>query len=252
MRLHYFFLKGFRRIREAKFFCGDATFLIGENNIGKSSVLKALDIFFSETTKLEDQDFFRVDEANHFAEEVVMEVKFSELADESHQWRGFKGRVFVEEINGRSVNCIYYKKTFPKGGQVKREMRVFNKSIKSEYSGCKSINDFIEASVSDDVLSKIFGDMPKDKAIPGKEKDKLDLISEIWDVDETSNDWQTNPGGIEGNISIKLPKFLLIPAENRKEEIDSKTGTLQKTMIELFEEVRDQSANYRKALQLLW
>ncbi len=58
-------------------------------------------------------------------------------------------------------------------------------------------------------------------------------------VDETSEHWVDNPGGIKGNISIRLPKLLIIPAENRKEEIESPKGTLQRTMRELFEDVRD-------------
>ena len=43
----------------------------------------------------------------------------------------------------------------------------------------------------------------------------------------------------------------MIPAEDRKDEIYQKGGALQKTMKELFEEVRDSSANYKKAQEFL-
>lgn len=56
MKLEYFYVKGFRRITEAKIICGDATFLIGENNIGKSSILKAIDVLFSVLDKLPEND----------------------------------------------------------------------------------------------------------------------------------------------------------------------------------------------------
>src|SRR5690606_907912 len=75
--------------------------------------------------------------------------------------------------------------------------------------------------------------------------------AELWEVQPGESEWANNPGGIEGNITIRLPKFLLIPAENRKEEIDGSNGTLQKTMKELFEDVRDTSENYKQAQHYL-
>jgi putative ATP-dependent endonuclease of the OLD family len=79
MRLDYFYIKGYRRIYETKINCGDATFLIGENNIGKSSALKALEVFFSETNKLSEEDFFKIDEKNFQVEEIVLEGKLVDL-----------------------------------------------------------------------------------------------------------------------------------------------------------------------------
>ncbi|MXD96178.1 AAA family ATPase, partial [Escherichia coli] len=42
MRLHSLKIKGFKRIQTAEIIFGDTTFLIGANNAGKSSVLKAV------------------------------------------------------------------------------------------------------------------------------------------------------------------------------------------------------------------
>ncbi len=252
MRLEYFYIKGYRRHYETKIVCGDATFLIGENNIGKSSVLKAMETFFSETQKLHEEDFFKIDEKEHQEVEVVLEAKLSELSDDANNWRGFKGRVFREVINGRETNCIYYRKTyFRNGGNSKREMKCFNKTISSQFANCKTLDDFINAGISEEAIVEAFQDLERTKNIPPKEKDKLELISEIWSIDNTQSDWASNPGGIEGNISIKLPKFLIIPAENRKEEIEGTGGTLQKTMKELFEDVRDTSDNYKQAQHFL-
>ncbi|MFN7687504.1 MAG: AAA family ATPase, partial [Sphingobacteriales bacterium] len=93
MKLEYFYIKGFRRIKESKVQFGDATFLIGENNIGKSSVLKAMEFFFSDGSKLSDQDYFMVGESGFQVEEVILEAKFIDLPHESNTWRGFKGRI---------------------------------------------------------------------------------------------------------------------------------------------------------------
>lgn len=252
MKLDYLYIKGYRRITEATILCGDATFLIGENNIGKSSILKALEIYFSEKIKLDEQDFFKIDETNHLADEVILEGKFIDLPIEAHTWRGFKGRIITEIINKKHSNCIYYKKTFYRSGaNVKREMKCFKKSINSTYSDCKTLNDFIVAGISEIEINEIFEEFDKTKNITAKEKEKLELISDIWEIDESASDWANNPGGIEGNISIRLPKFLLIPAENRKEEIEGSGGTLQKTMKELFDDVRDASPNYKQAQHYL-
>ena len=252
MRLEYFYIKGYRRIYEAKINCGDATFLIGENNIGKRSVLKALEVFFSETSKLSEEDFFKIDEKNFQITEIALEGKLVDLPDDANEWRGFKGRIHKEIINGKETNCIYYRKTYTKGAtNPKREMKCFNKIIAPNFEDCKTLNDFIDKGISEELISDIFKETPKDKAIPTKEKDKLELITSIWNIVEGESEWANNPGGIEGNISIKLPKFLLIPAENRKEEIDSTNGTLQKTMKDLFEDVRDASDNYKKAQEYL-
>jgi putative ATP-dependent endonuclease of the OLD family len=252
MKLDYLYIKGFRRITEATIFCGDATFLIGENNIGKSSVLKALETYFSEKVKIDEQDFFKIDETDHLVDEVVLEGKFIDLPAEAYNWRGFKSRIIVETINGNLSNCIYYRKTFYRNGtNAKREMKCFKKSIGSNYSNCKTLNDYIIAGINENEINEIFEDFDKNKTIPPKEKDKLELISDIWEIDETDSNWDNNPGGIEGNISIRLPKFLLIPAENRKEEIEGTSGTLQKTMKELFDDVRDASPNYKQAQHYL-
>lgn len=252
MKIEYFYIKGFRRIKEMKILCGEATFLIGENNIGKSSILKALEIFFGTDPKLHEQDFFKVDEIGYQVDEVIFEAKFYDISREANEWRGFKGRLIRETIKDIETDCIYYRKTFSKNGALKREMKSCNKSIKEEFVKCKSLRQFIEAGLSEEIIEQCFeADFDKEKNLVAKDKDKLDLISEIWDIDEANQSWVTNPGGIEGNISIKLPKFLLIPAENRKEEIEGVNGTLQKTMKELFDEVRGASENYRQAQHYL-
>ncbi|MCW3111463.1 MAG: hypothetical protein JWQ09_5969 [Segetibacter sp.] len=251
MRLEYFYIKGFRRIKESKIICGDATFLIGENNIGKSSVLKAMEYFFSDGSKISEQDYFMVTENGFQVDEVILEAKFIDVPHDANNWRGFKGRIIKETINERQINAIYYRKTYYRNGTAKREMKTFSKTIKEAYSVCKNLNEFIAVGIEEVLINEIFQDFDKAKNLTAKEKEKLELISELWDVDEANNDWANNPGGIEGNIIIRLPKYLLIPAEHRKGEIDDPNGILQKTMRDLFEDVRDASDNYKEAQKYL-
>ena len=50
MRLYKLKIEGFRKIISAEITFGDATFLIGENNVGKSTVLSAIEYLL--TTKI--------------------------------------------------------------------------------------------------------------------------------------------------------------------------------------------------------
>ena len=47
MKLHSLKIDGFKRIQSAHLLFGDATFLIGANNVGKSTVLKAIEWLLS-------------------------------------------------------------------------------------------------------------------------------------------------------------------------------------------------------------
>lgn len=60
-----------------------------------------------------------------------------------------------------------------------------------------------------------------------------------------------NPGGIPQNVISKLPKYLLIPAQDKQDEITGNKGTLQNTLNELFSEIKESSVNYQKAKEFL-
>jgi len=250
MKLSKFEIEGYRRINKAEVNFGDATFMIGENNVGKSSVLKALEIFFSETSSLDSEDYFFDEAQNYKADKVVFTAKFIDLPPQSLSWRGFKGRVFQENLDGEPTLTISYRKTY-QANKMKREMRTYEKSLKEEFKSCKKIDDFIAAGGPEQEFNEVFEGVDRASNLSKKELEKLELISEVWDVNEENEKWDESPGGIEGNISVRLPKYLLIPAEDKRGEIDDTSGTLQKTMKELFDEVREASENYREAQKYL-
>lgn len=69
MKLYKLKVEGFRRIYDAEFIFGEATFLIGVNNVGKSSVLKAIEYLLSDKKDLMNQNiilFFRTTKTNDF------------------------------------------------------------------------------------------------------------------------------------------------------------------------------------------
>lgn len=50
-------IEGYRKHKKTEVYFSDATVLIGENNSGKSSVLKAMELLLSVKAKAKDEDF---------------------------------------------------------------------------------------------------------------------------------------------------------------------------------------------------
>ncbi len=253
MKLKSFTINGFRRILESKIIIGDASFLIGENNVGKSAVLSAMDIFHSGETKLSILDFFFDEESGFRSEKVVMIAEYIGLSEESENWKGFKGRV-LKRINDEGVEerYILFKKEYTQEGKSIHSLKEYKRSVKAEYNMCKKVSEFVAKGIDKQEIIDAFGEIETGVNITLK-KHELDLehVTSIWDFDFNTSDWFERPGGIVGNILYKLPKFLFIPAEDRKDEIDGKSGALQKVMKSLFDDVRDASDNFTKAQEYL-
>lgn len=242
MRLHTLNINGFKRIHSAQVKFGDATFLIGSNNAGKSSVLKAIEWLLSDKKRMASDCYcsevdVETGENKISCKEVILEAEFRNIPDEAKSWRGFKGRVFTYDPgdSGETGNSIFYKKTYALGEDVVIELKSFKRELKKDFEGLKKPSDYINLGIDSEVIKELFPAL--DKNIAASEKSKLELIDEIWDVTKEEV-WDKNPGGIGGVVLSKLPSFLLIPAESGATEIEDKTGVLQKTLNELFKDVR--------------
>ncbi|HDR52560.1 MAG TPA: DUF2813 domain-containing protein, partial [Mariniphaga anaerophila] len=253
MKLKSFRIEGFRKVLDTTIEFGDASFIIGENNVGKSSVLKALEIFFSNSNPVVD-DFLFLDEINNLrVEQIVFTATFFDIPDEAESWRGFKGRIIKGfDASGNSFNSMIYRKTYPLNGATLYEMKEYNQVFKPEYEGASTIKHLLEKGLSEESLRTVMPEFSEGQRLTTQSViNGLRELPELWVVDTETETWFKNPGGIQGNILKRIPKFLLIPAEDRKDEISHRGGALQKTMKDLFEEVRDRSENYKKAQEFL-
>src|SRR5262245_4604690 len=88
MRLKRAEISNFRSIRQASIEFGDQTRLIGGNGSGKSSIVRALDLFYApaKTTVMCD-DFFARDESK----EIEIALTFSDFSAEEKE--SFKGHI---------------------------------------------------------------------------------------------------------------------------------------------------------------
>lgn len=286
MRLHKVTIKNFRKLKDCEILFEDATFLIGANNSGKSSVFAALEYLhgsknltrddYSKFIKIQGEEV-QVDDQVQDADEIIddEEVKekvesdgfqyedtveiiaeYHNIPEEAKTWKGFRGRVILH--NGAKLGESSYKIVYKKVWSLKASkpsvfLMQYNTSPKEKFNGATTVKDLIGDDFSEDFLIQTFGASKLKSKLTTKDvAEKLKEIDDYWDVNETGEaDWVENPGGIPGNVLTKLPRVVIIPAESCLSELESKTGSLHSLMTELFSAVRKKSANYQQAQSLL-
>ncbi|PMY38040.1 MULTISPECIES: AAA family ATPase [Pseudomonas] len=255
MRLHRLSINGFKRLHSAEIEFGNATFLIGANNAGKSSVLKAIGWLLSNSKRM-DIDCFcseldeETGETKITCDTVVLEAEFRSVPEVASSWRGFKGRIFSYDPKetGETGKSIFYRKTYKVLEDVKIELKTFKRLLKPEFADAQKPVDLLAAGANQEIISELFPAL--DKKIAAGEKDRLELIDELWATTD-EEEWALNPGGIGSVVLAKLPSVLIIPADAGSHEFDQKNGVLHKILNELFKDVRESSANYKDAQQCL-
>jgi putative ATP-dependent endonuclease of the OLD family len=258
MKLYSLKIKGFKRIKEATIQFGDATFLIGSNNGGKSTTLKAIEWLLSGKKTIPSTEYHSViddetGETKPAVDTIILEAEFRNLPNEAKQWRGFKGRIFTYATTDASDTglSVTYKKTFVLGKDVVIEFRSKEREIKSEFVGYKTGQDLIDRGATATEVQEFFPELDTKIGSSKGALEKLEQLDEIWDTKE-SETWFSNPGGIAGVVLKMLPRFLFIPADTSASEIEGGSGgVLGKTLNELFEDVREQSDNYVQAQEYL-
>lgn len=260
MKLYSLKIDGFKRIQSTKIHFADATFLIGPNNSGKSTVLKAIEWLLSAKKVIPSPEYFSIadeetGETKPVVDTITLEAEFRNLPIEAKEWRGFKGRIFSYPTDDASDSglSVTYKKTYTLGKDVVIEFRSKERDIKPEFAGYRTetAQDLIDKGAPAAEVQDLFSDLAAKLGASKATLEKLDQLNAIWDTKD-SETWFQNPGGIPGVVLKMLPRFLLIPADTSIGEIEGgSSGVLGKTLNELFEDVRSASANYAQAQEYL-
>ena len=259
MYLHSIRIKGFRKHFDTRIELSASTFLIGENNTGKSSVLKAIEYLLSQDKAgIDPAEFYsaRVVNSTHvLADEIVLEGEFRNLPLESREWQGFgRGRLFnydVPEGLDESGLCVFYRRRYPRDGKFTIEMKSRAKNIKVPFVNCKTYQDYIDNGLDASVIDEIFPGINYSDTLKKPQKDILHSIDVLYDFEDGEGAWDENPAGIQSIVPSKLPKFLLIPAKDSTDEITGGSGTLQKTLLEIFSVIKERSEHFKKAQEHL-
>ena len=96
MYLHKLRVQGFKRLIDIEVEFNSATFLIGQNNSGKSSLIKAIDYLLT-NKQIPIKDFHshmnpETNESEIAVENITMTAEFRNVSEDAESWRGFRGR----------------------------------------------------------------------------------------------------------------------------------------------------------------
>lgn len=203
MKIHSLNISGFKRLKNVKIIFGDATFLIGQNNCGKSSAIKAIETLLSGKKQLSSSDYYSIldTETNEVKVEtstIVLEAEFRNLPIEAKTWRGFKGRIFTYEVPenvDETGLSVIYRKTYELGKDVIIEFKSKVRTIKEEFAECKKPQDYIDKGLLQEIIEDFFPELETNIGRSKSALEKLELVDEIWEVSEEET-WFQNPGGI--------------------------------------------------------
>jgi putative ATP-dependent endonuclease of OLD family len=221
MKLTHLCIRNFRPCREVCLEIESMHALVGANNAGKSSVLRALDFLFNPSTKsLNEESFWNKDTSL----EIRVEAVFSDLttdekellkaylsSDETfHMARsarmGSKSSESESDAEGEDKITIgqHYKKAVPEAEWL-QEPNISGANIK-EWWKKKD-----ELSVNEVSFADFVGGTKTPSVADWKEKaDKF--VTAHSDKISTKDEWIDNPKGYANVLKNTLPFFILVPA----------------------------------------
>lgn len=254
MRLSTIKIQNFRKLNAVEVKLGDATFLIGANNSGKSSTLDAIEYLVTDK-KLDEScrsKYINDDGKEETClEDVIIEGTFDSVDANIVDQRGFNASRLCRytDENRQTRYSFNYRVRLSVDNKHHREMQMQKQVLKPEFRDCRTIQDFINKGASADLFAGIEN---LNRTLTAKDKTNLEQnYPSLYDVEE-GVEWFENPGGIPGNVLSRLPRFLKINADVLSGEMDAtKSSTLHNLLSFMFDDVRSRSEHYKKAVEEL-
>ena len=254
MRLKSIKIQNFRKLNDVEINCGDATFLIGANNAGKSSTLDVIEYLVTDK-KLDNacRSKYIGEDGEELVktEDVIIEGCFDNVQASIVNQRGFNSsrlNSYTDE-GGNEKYSFNYRVRLTPDGKNHREIQMHQQKLKDVFVDCRKWQDYIDKGASAEIFSDV-DDLNRN--LTAMEKKELEEnYPSLFEVQE-NNEWFENPGGIAANVLSKLPRFLKIKAEVLSEEMDAaKSGTLHDLLSYMFDDIRKNSEHYKKASEEL-
>jgi putative ATP-dependent endonuclease of the OLD family len=223
MKLSHIRIQNFRSCRDVSLEIGGMHALVGANNAGKSSVLRALDFLFNPSNKsLNEESFWNKDTSL----EIRVEAIFSDLTPKErealgaylkadgtfHMARSAKmgaksGESEADSEYGENKIAIgqHYKKPVPEPGWL-QEANINSKNITEWW---KAKDQLIVGSVS---FSDAWAGATKKPAIEEWKEKAKEFVTSYADKIPMLDVWTDNPKGYANVLKGTLPFFVLVPA----------------------------------------
>jgi len=212
-KLRWLHIQGFRSIRDVEFVVDDCLCLIGQNNVGKSNIFLALDLFLSSGTRRVIPDiFFR--SHTETVREVVIEARFEDLSyseiEKLRPWT-VDGVLTISKkyrMDEGKPNVSYEAiMKVPRDKWLREDFENYNnRSIVSELP----INEFIPESGR--ISKRVY-------------KEAIQRYIETYPDIEHIEERRVNPAGFKQVLDGFLPEFYLVPAVRDITEETKTSGT---------------------------
>lgn len=237
MRISHVHVQNYRGLRDLQIPLSQFGCIIGENNAGKSSILQALDIFFSGPT-LKDSDFY--DMRNGLRIEVTFEeIKDEDLARLAEEHRGRIEK--VAEGGKLTLSRIYQspgKGILRQVDYVPADRRYWPSSVQELVAGKRGDELRGSAVYVFPELRESLSQKPTQKEV----KDAVaGLAAGLSPSERTKGDVDL-PTGMERSIQALLPEVIYIPAvkELSDDLKTSESASFGKLLSVLFEQIKPQ------------
>ncbi len=254
MKLYKIEIDKFRSIDHIEIDIDSLAILIGENNAGKSNILRALELFYQDSVRGINEEFFYFKSHN---ETISIILTFDRLTDRDKSQKYLKHWIYDQAIRGKKV--IKYNNQIQKyemvfyGWQAKPRETHFDLSRLDEYK------TDITRIVRDNNLPSYF---KTDRGTVTQASYKEGVVKHIEEgkVEFGDPDWIKNPAGLKEVFADLLPKFYLVPAvkDAQDESKPTQQTVLGKLVNDLtnrivlknpkFEEVKNQLDGLKKYL----
>lgn len=199
-------IENFRSIEKLSFNLNDYIVLIGENNSGKSSILKAIELFYSESTRSFDNENFHF---KNYEKPIKVIITYNQLTDQEKEQKYLKHWIYNNELKVKRV--IEYDNEKDK---VKTQLFGWQQKPTEEYFDLSQF-DIFKSNVSSIVTEKGLPDYFKNdsgRVTQTSYKEGIQKHIEAGLVEMGDPDWIPNPGGLSENFASLLPNFYLVPA----------------------------------------
>lgn len=193
------------------------TVLIGENNAGKSNILKAIDLFFDDSVRgISEEHFYFKD----VSKPINIILSFADLTEEEKQLKYVKDFVIDDAL--RIKKRIIYDQGTEKfstklfGWQaIPRDIH-FDLSRFEEYK--TELKNIVEANNLPDYFKNEKGTVTQ-----ASYKEGVKRYTEEGNVNFGEPNWVDNPGGLKEVFTSLLPKYYLVPAVKDAEDESKNT-----------------------------
>ena len=216
MELKQIEINKFRSIDSISINIDDLAILIGENNAGKTNILKALELFYQDSVRGINEEYFYFKNQN---QPISISITYDRLTENERSQKYLKHWIYNDSIKVRKViewdnQSQKYKMTLF-GWQAKPKEVHFDLSRFDEYKSR------IKEIVEDNRLPEYF---KTDKGTVTQTSYRQGVLKYIKEgkVEFGDPGWIMNPGGYKEVFSDLLPRFYLVPAVKDAQD-ESKT-----------------------------